>query len=195
MSNRIIYTHRRNVFEAEKTIAIDGNDLSLKEGAASEMRVPLSAVERVRIGFEPTRVQNTLYTCRVWVKGHSGVWVTLHSQSYKGFADFEAHDAQYRTFVESLNNAVAAANPKAKFEAGSAVWVYALNIGCLGIAALALAWVLVLTGGEGWSEITIWKAFIVLGMIPLAVAWVGANWPRRYDPRAIPQNLIPSATD
>ena len=97
--------------------------------------------------------------------------------------------------MQALNDSVAAANPKAKFEAGSAAWVYALNIGCLGVGVVALVWILVLTGGEGWSDVTMWKAFIVLGMIPLAVAWVRANWPRRYDPRTIPQNLLPPAAD
>lgn len=193
MSTRVSYTHRRSLFEAEKTIAIDGADLVLREGAAAEQRVPLGDVQRIRIGFEPTRVQERLYTCRIWTKGQSRVWVVLHSQSYKGFADFEAHDAEYRGFVEALSAAVAERNPKAKFAAGSSTWLYVANIVALALGAAALTWILILTGGEGWSDITITKAFLVLGLIPLGIAWVRANRPRRFDPRALPVEVIPAA--
>jgi len=194
MSNRITYTHRRNALEPEKTVEIDGDALVLREGAAAERRVPLVNIERIRIAFEPTRVQDTLYTCRIWIKGRSSPFTVLHSQSYRGFADFEPHDLAYRGFVEALNAAVAERNPGAKFEAGASSWGYAANIGVLVLGAMALAWVLLLTGGEGWSAITITKALLILAMIPLGIAWVRANRPRSYDPRAIPTNVMPTAS-
>jgi hypothetical protein len=191
MSNRVSYTHRRNVLEFEKTVTVDGDDLVLKEGNTKEQRLPLRDIARLRLAFEPTRMQSGLYTCRIWSKHHAGAWAVLHSQSYRGFADFEAHDAEYRAFVEALNAAVVRSNPKAKFEAGSSTWLYVLNIFFVMVGVLALIWILVLTGGEGWSDITITKAFLVLGMIPLAIAWIRANRPRLYDPRAIPESVMP----
>lgn len=192
MSNRIGYTFRRSAFEAVKTVSIDGDDLVLKEGEAAPQRMPLKNVKRMRIAFEPSRVQDNLYTCRVWMQGVSGAWITLTSTSYRGFADFDAHDPEYRAFVSALNAEVMRRNPKAVFEAGSGVFMYLLNIGLLTLGALALVWILVLTGGEGWSDVTLWKAGVVLAMIPLAIVWIRVNWPRRYDPHAIPENLLPS---
>ena len=37
------------------------------------------------------------------------------------------------------------------------------------------------------------KLFLVIGMIPLGVIWFQRNWVRRYDPRALPDDLLPSA--
>lgn len=195
MSNRISYTFRRSAFEATKTVSIDGDDLILKEGEAVELRKPLQTVKRMRIAFEPSRVQDSLYTCRIWMKGISGAWITLTSQSYRGFADFEAHDQEYRAFVAALNAEVMRRNPKAVFEAGTSMFMYVLNIGLLILSVAALFWILVLTGGEGWSDVTTWKAGVVLAMIPLVVVWIRVNRPRRYDPHAIPEDLLPSSTD
>jgi hypothetical protein len=195
MSNQVSCANRRSLIDSERTIRIDGDSLVLKEGEAPEQRVALRDVARIRLAFGPTRVQDGLYICSIWRKGHARPWVTLHSQSYRGFADFEDHTEAYRTFVQALNDAVARSNPAAKFEAGSSTFMYALNIGCLGLGAIALAWVLIITNGEGWSEITITKAFLVLGMIPLGIAWISANRPRTYDPRSIPTNVMPAAPE
>lgn len=191
MSGQITYTHRRSVLESSKTIAIDGADLVLQEGEGAPRRLPLAQIGRIRLAFEPSRVQSDLFTCRIWAKGQRAPWTILHSQSFKGFADFESHDAAYDAFVRALNGRAAKESADCKFEAGASPLGWVLNIGCLSFATIALVAVLILTQGEGWSTLSDIRLMIVLGMIPMGIAWFAANKPRNYDPASIPENVMP----
>jgi len=190
MTESLSYTHRRHAFEAEKTIAIEGDDLVLREGAG-ERRLALKDVAKIRLAFEPSRVQDDLYTCRIWAKGQVKPWTVLHSNSYRGIMDFDGRGLAYRTFVSALNDAVIARNPSAAFRVGTSVLMYVLNIGIVVVAFAALAWVLVLTDGEGWPESAWVKIALALVLVPVLVFWARRNWPRSYDPRAIGDQLLP----
>lgn len=185
------YTHRRHVFEAEKTIAIEGDTLTLRENG-KEKRLKLAEVSKLRLAFEPSRAQSDLYVCRIFKKGWSVPWTVLNSQSFRGFLDFEDRAPAYRTFVRALNDAVLANNPNAEFLAGASMAGYVANAAALAVATILFAIVIFITQGEGWSDVTWNKLWLTIGMIPLGVIWFMRNRPRTYDPRALPDDLLPS---
>ncbi len=107
--------------------------------------------------------------------------------------DFEDKSTDYRQFVRTLNDAIRTHSPQATFEAGAGVGKYIFSVGLLALSLVALIVVVVVTQGDGWSEITWTKFWLVLPLLPLGVIWIKRNRPRTYDPKALPGELLPAA--
>ncbi|MEQ1864858.1 MAG: hypothetical protein ABL996_09415 [Micropepsaceae bacterium] len=61
-----IYTQRRHAFEGERTYSFEDGALVRRENGRPVRSLPLGQVSRVRLAYEPTRVQAGLWTCCVW---------------------------------------------------------------------------------------------------------------------------------
>ncbi len=182
------YTCRRNVFEAASTYIIDDGALICREEDRPARVLPLGEVVGVRLAFEPSRAQAGLWTCRVFSR--SGVWAALHSSHFRSFNDFEDRWPAYRSFVTQLSASVAAANPRARFDTGPGVMVFVFNTVALALGLFLLGAVLLLVTDDvsGWA----WtRLLLLLPIVGLVWPWYSSNWPRQYDPRAIPEALLP----
>jgi hypothetical protein len=51
--------------------------------------------------------------------------------------------------------------------------------------------VLGVIGGAAFSDLVLVKLGIVAAFIPLMIMYTRKNWPRRFDPAAIPKDAIP----
>lgn len=182
------YTCRRNVFEAASAYVIDDGALICREEERPARVLPLGEVVGVRLAFEPSRAQEGLWTCRVFAR--SGVWAVLHSSHFRGFNDLEDLWPAYRSFVTQLSAAVAAANPRARFDTGPGMMVFVFNTVALALGLFLLGAVLLFVTDDvsGWA----WtRLLLLLPIVGLVWPWYSSNWPRPYDPRAIPEVLLP----
>ncbi len=116
---------------------------------------------------------------------------TLWSTHFAGVADFEDRAATYTPFVRALVAHVAAANPNCAFRAGTrplAYWAGQLFLLAMAIVAI---WVIAMVGGSALSEVTWAKLSSSSGLIPLAFDYARKNRPRRFEPGAIPADVLP----
>ena len=77
--------------------------------------------------------------------------------------------------------------------AGPVISIVLGSIETLGLLAMIalLVYVLSITGWGPFSDSSWAKLFIVIGFIPLLVVYTRKNWPRRFKPDAIPQDVLP----
>jgi hypothetical protein len=59
---------------------------------------------------------------------------------------------------------------------------------------LLLILVLGTIGGLAFSTLVLIKLGLLAAYIPLMILYTRKNWPRRLDPKAIPDDLVPPAT-
>lgn len=187
------YTQRRHAFEGERAYSIENGALVCRESGRPVRTLPLGDVSRVRLAFEPTRVQQRLWTCRVWGRRDRTHWAVLSSAHYRGIYDFEERDADYGVFVRALNDAVMRANPDATFDAGPGWAIFLFNGFALALALVAFGSMLVIVGFDDASEWAWFRILLLLPFVALCWPWFTRNWPRRFDPKAVPAGLLPDS--
>ena len=161
--------------------------IKIEPGGAA--RFPYAGITELRLSYDPTRVDTRRHRCDVRCAG--GERGTLWSTHFAGVADFEDRAATYTPFVRALVAHVAAANPNCAFRAGTrplAYWAGQLFLLAMAIVAI---WVIAMVGGSALSEVTWGKLCVVLGLIPLAFNYARKNRPRRFEPGAIPADVLP----
>jgi hypothetical protein len=187
------YTQRRHAFEGERTYSIEEGVLVCREGGRPVRSVPLAEISRVSLAYEPTRVQLGRWSCRVRGGRGAGFLGILSSTHYRGLYDFEDRGAAYGAFVRALSEAVVRANPSAVFDTGPGMMAFVFNAVALGLALLLFGAVLVLVG---FDEVSSWAWFRLLLLLPFVLLcwpWFARNWPRRFDPKAVPDGLLPDS--
>lgn len=160
--------------------------IKIEKGGAA--RFPYADITELRLSFDPTRFDTRRHRCDVRNSAGTG---TLWSTHFAGVAEFEDRAATYTPFVRALVARIAAANPGCAFRAGTrplAYWAGQLFLLAMAIVAI---WVIAMVGGSALSEVTWAKVFVVLGLIPLALAYARKNRPRRFDPAEIPADVLP----
>ena len=161
-----------------------------REAGQQTRSLKLPEVSRVRLAYEPTRAQLGLWTCRVF--NREGVhWATLSSSHYRALLDFEDRGVSYGAFVRGLNDAVIGANPQAVFDTGPGMMAFVFNGVALVLALLLFGAMLIVVG---FDEVSGWAWFRLLLLLPfvaLCWPWFARNWPRRFDPKAVPAGLLP----
>jgi hypothetical protein len=187
------YVARANVLEHEAIWRLAPDALELQGGPTAGpdvvMRFPYRDIAGLRLSYAPSRVDSARYRCDLTMR--SGGKVAILSTHYAGFADFEDRAATYAPFVRALIAKVAAANPAARFRSGKNPIIYsAEHLFLLAMIAL-LVYVLSITGWGPFSDSSWAKLFIVIGFIPLLVVYTRKNWPGRFKPDAIPQDVLP----
>jgi hypothetical protein len=187
------YIARANLLEHEAIWRLRPDALELQGGPTAGpdvvMRFPYVDIVALRLSYAPSRADSARYRCDVRMR--SGQQLAILSTHYAGIADFEDRAATYAPFVRALIARVAAANPSASFRSGKNPVTYWLeHIFLLAMVAL-LVFVLSVTGFAPLSESSWAKLFIILGFIPLLIAYTRKNWPRRFKPDAIPRDLLP----
>jgi hypothetical protein len=121
----------------------------------------------------------------------TGAAETIRSTHYRGFADFEDRSATYVPFVRGLAARVAAANPGCRFLAGKRPLVYWAEHIFLLAMILLLVLVLGLVGEVGLSTLVWIKLSIIVAFVPIMILYTRKNWPRRLDPAAIEDDVLP----
>lgn len=179
---------------APDALELQGGPLDLQDSPAAGpngiLRFPYRDIVGVRLHYVQTRLNDPGYYCCT-LRMRSIQHVEIPSTHVSGIMSCEDRAATYVPFVRALIARVAAANPSARFRAGAHPIRYWLAPIVLLIAMAVLVFML----SEPWGD-SLWVKFaLVLLFIPLLIAhakgWGRKNWPRRFAPDSIPENVLP----
>lgn len=186
------YTQRLHHFTGTRTWKISPDALSWTTDDGGKGRIPLEAINSVRLRFQPTRAEMGRYAMLIHA-GKSNQEFTITNIHYKDPMNFQKKSDEFRSFVNEVHTAVSAKNPETEYLAGSTYGAYAanlaLNIFIIGLLAV-VAWYIILSGV--WALIVV-KALIILFYVPTMLFQLKRNFPSRYDPANLPARLIPTS--
>ena len=152
-------------------------------------RFPYASIKELRICFDPTRFDDTRHRCDVRLA--DGQKASFYSTHFVSVTDFEDRAATYVPFVRELIARTSAANPACRFRSGKRPFVYWAEHVLLLVMLLLLVLVLGLVGGVALSNLVLVKLGIIATFIPVMIMYTRKNWPRRFDPAAIPAEALP----
>lgn len=167
---------------------IEGDTLVVDQMRKIE-RVPLRAVEEMRLVFDPGNISARGFKTRLRLR--DGRSLTFGNLSWKSFVEVDRQEESYRAFVPRLAAAIAAANPQCRFVAGRPRLTWGLFALLAGGAILAMA----LFGWSAWARGQSGAAFLALVLALLGV-WqmepmVRLNRPRDLRAGEIPPEMLP----
>lgn len=170
------------------TYTIKGNRLIVDQ-TRKISEVQLSAVEQVRLTYEPRSFARRAY--RTTIRVTNGKTVSYTSISWKSMIEARAQDEEYRGFTRDLMAAVAKANPRARFIAGKPfpIWVLLTVLAFTTLVVLALfTWRAFSNGAT--SAALFGLAIAALGLWQLE-PMVRLNKPQDFTPENPPRELLP----
>ncbi|MGL4441004.1 MAG: hypothetical protein ACRCUE_17220 [Bosea sp. (in: a-proteobacteria)] len=153
------------------------------------VRVQLGEVEQVRFTFKPGNIASTGYVTQLRLK--NGKTITIGDTSWRSMVEVERGGKRYVDFITALSQAIAAANPTARFLAGKppAVWVAFSVVAVIAVATMAVfSWRAYTEGVMG----AVWIGLVIGGvamwqMVPL----IRLNRPISLKTGEVPAHLMP----
>lgn len=152
-------------------------------------RFPYAEVKELRLCFDPTRFDTARHRCNLRLA--DGRKARLFSTHYLTVGEFEDRAASYVPLVRGLVARIAAANPACRLRSGKSRFAYWAEHIFLLVMVAALVFVLFLVGGQGLSELAWVKLSIIVSFIPVMLLYTRKNWPRQFEPDAIPDDALP----
>ncbi len=180
------YSVRRRAFEKERRWTLDDKGLAWQaEDAAGHL--DFAAIASIRLEYGATRADFARYNCHV--TGRTGAY-TIVSTHFDSPGSFSDRRDTFAPFVRALVARTAAANPQCRFHAGVSPARFWLTVLFL-FAALAIAAVAALSLGVPPLWYLYLKIAVIIALLPVALVWIKRNRPRRFDPSAIPADILP----
>lgn len=171
------YAFRRSVLEQERTYSLQPDRIVIEGGGLPPQSYLFTEVRKVHLKYEHTK-QREYYQCFIHTtRGR----IALRHLHYVGFATFEDRRLAYTPFVKALLAALAKV-PGVQFRGGSMANFIGAIIGAPVMAGLA------------WLCFTLdryFLAFMAAAMGGLALVMIKPSRPRRVDPLAPPEDLLP----
>lgn len=186
MPDPVQYSVRRHAFEKERRWSLDDTGLAWQAEDASG-RLDFAAIAAIRLQYGATRADFARYNCHV--TGRSGAY-TIVSTHFDSLGSFSDRRETYAPFVRALVARAAAANPQCRFHAGVGPAQFWLTVLFL-FAALAIVAVAALSLGIPPLWYLYLKIAVIAVLLPVAFVWIKRNRPRRFDPKAIPADVLP----
>lgn len=181
------YEFTASAFSGASLFAVTDSGVALVNGGVSTV-LPFADIVGVALAYEPSRADLTRYTCRI--TGSGGQVILVPSSTYRGFADFESQAGAYRSVVLALHGALLSHAVPVRFGSGVSASRYLLNIGCLLVSLPLFLGALSIAGTAIGIPAVLHLVIIVL-LLPFVWKWMRRNRPGVYDPRAIPESLLP----
>lgn len=186
----VLHRARNSALDRDTSWTLRENDLMIEPDGDPPSSVPLAAITRVSLLYDPTRFQPNRFRCRIQCR--DGRTFTFRSEHYSGFATFEDRSASYRHLVTALCQRTSMANPGCVFASGKNRPAYWLQIAFLTLGLLVLLVILLIAWTAiGW--VVILKLILLALMMPMLVRWVGRNRPGNFDPANPPDRMLPSS--
>lgn len=184
------FAHRPRPFGHEVSYRLDPDGLFVDSGR-KQTTIPYSAIEQVRLAYQPTNVGLQGFRARLRVR--DGRSLTLGNLSWKSWVDVDRRDAAYRRFMKELLRRAGSANPQLVCISGQPVvmWGAVAVTGVLTCIALAAATILAAMRGS-------WPVALLSGLVLAGFAWqarlmVERNKPGVFTPDRLPQAVLPPA--
>lgn len=183
-----VYSYRPRLIGAGQDFRLGDHSLEWNvSGMRGQTAYPMFTM--VRIGYRPSNLGSSRYIAELWPR--NGAKIEIASASYRSVVAMEDQSPAFNVFMRELHKRIAASGANCRFEAGFASWRW-WPMAAIGVAtAFALVFVAIHTAINGDAG----SGAIVLGFIIL-FAWqlvplILRNRPRTYDPRNIPDGILP----
>ncbi|MGO4572308.1 hypothetical protein [Microvirga sp. 2TAF3] len=184
-----IYEHSPRPVGGPIKFTLKGDRLIVDSGRKVH-EVRLGAVETVRMTYEPGRFAQKAFRTRIRMK--DGKTFTFTSLNWKNLVEAESLPREYRAFAQALFEAIARANPDARFVAGKP-WLIWITTATFALGSLiAMAYLI-------WRALQMDATSIALmgGLFAAVGVWqlepmVRLNKPRSFRPEAPPVELLPN---
>lgn len=182
------YSFTPGALRPPTTISVRPEGLSVVTGAVSR-RVPWAEIRTIQLAFDPTRFDRQRFECRLFPR--AGAPIGILSTSYLGPGRFQLQAAEYRQIVEEIHECLRAQGKDVAFAAGTTSLRYGINIAILFTVLGLLVPALVIAGTAFLGPLVILQLIAMAVGLWWAGKWFLANRPSTYDPRAIPEGLLP----
>jgi hypothetical protein len=153
-------------------------------------RVSYPMIKHIRLGYKPTNMANARFIAEIWPL--NAPKIALHSVSAQSLVNMADQGKEYSNFVRELHRRVSGAKADCVYDAGFPAWRWWPSVFVALLVLIAVGYVVVqgAAAGQYW----------VAAVIALVGAWflwqiwniVVRNRPRLYDPRAIPDDIMPA---
>ena len=184
------YVYKSSLMGAPFEFRLAADALEWRKGTYAG-RTPYDRIRRIRLSFRPMTMQNYRFLTEVWVA--DGPKLQIASTSWKSIFEHERFDAAYRRFVTELARRAGAAGGRASFDTGSPALLYWPGVVVFIGASLALAALFVRALQEAaWSGAAFIAAFLGLFFWQAGV-FFQRNRPGKFDPAAVPPQVLPRA--
>ena len=183
-----VYQFRPRMLGSDHSFRLGADSLEWTVGNHSG-RTAYPMITCLRLGYRPSNLGSKRFTTEIWSRNTPRLEIA--STSTRSLVASEDHGAAYRSFIRDLHLRIANSGGECRFEAGFAPWRWwpmvaigiatMLGMGFVALRAImsadfrATAILIALVGLLAWQ------------MLPLVVR----NRPRRYDPRHIPDDVLP----
>lgn len=169
-------------------VELGGNGIELMLGDETKRIVPYGDIATVRLSVAPEH-DEVPARCVCTLTLRSGETLSFDSIAYE-VATNDFKSTAYRPFVEALHEKLLTSNHRVQYMAG------AKTKGVLQLVLLTIVTLFVVAGSVVFvidkPEWMILSAVVADASLLWAVIGVlRRDWPRRYEPRAIPQALMP----
>lgn len=172
------YTFRRSILEQHRTYLLYPDRIIVESGEFPAQTYLLADVESVRLKYEHSK-QRAYYQC--FIRTRRGR-IALHHLTWQGFGNFHDLRSTYTPFVR-VTLAQLANYPNVQLRAGSRVnFIFAI----LGVPLMAALAVLAVRFDRNGS------ATLAMLMMTICLMMIGPSRPRKFDPLAPPDDLLPS---
>lgn len=185
------YTHSPKPFGGPIAFILKDGALTVDSGRKVH-EVQLGAVSTVRMTFEPGRLAQKSFRTKVTMK--DGKSFTFNSLNWKSLVEAQELTQEYRAFTHALCEAVARANPQARFVAGKplGLWLPTSALAIASLLAMAyLIWQALRMGATGVALLG--ALFAVVGVWQIE-PMIRLNKPRPFRAGELPAELLPKAT-
>jgi hypothetical protein len=181
------YEFQRGVMDPHVFVELGDDGMTVTLDGAPPRLVQYNDISLVQLSLTLDR-SSISDTFRCSIELRSGDTLAFDSVAYVSFGAFKP--TAYRAFVEELHRKLLSGGHRAEFIAGDKTGRFALRLlGTIGIALLSMAIVILMLNISWWHAAIV--ALLFGWLTWYQVRGLRRNETRRYDPREIPQNLLP----
>jgi hypothetical protein len=152
-------------------------------------RIAYPMITFVRLGYRPSNLGSKRFTTEIWSR--NAPRVEIASTSTRSLVASEDHGPAYNAFIRDLHERIARSGANCQFEAGYAAWRWwpMATVGAVTVLGLGYVILRAVVSGDFRTGSLLLAMLGLLGwqMLPLVLR----NRPRRYDPRYIPDDVLP----
>lgn len=183
------YTVRRSALEKPLVWSLEDGALVRRREGARDRRWALSGLRRVTIAKGGNRYAPGRATARLAFR--DGV-VQIGSHGFHGLGRFDDQSAAFSAFIRQVCAEGVTAAPAARFDTGApTVQGMMLGVGALlagGVVVLLLS--SLMSGVFGLGVEIAARLFFMLCLLVAFMPWIGDARAARFDPRAIPPEVL-----
>lgn len=187
-SDGLTYAYRPRMIGSGNAFRLSSHSLEWNMGGyPGQIAYPMIAA--IRLGYRPSNLGSSRFIAEI--RPRSGAKIEIASASYKSPVAMEDQGPAYRAFILELHKRVAESGGDCRFEAGFAMWRWWPMVAISAAAAIAIVYLAIQTIAAGNMN----PVLLVVGFAAL-FAWqmwplINRNRPERYDPRHIPERVLP----